>query len=284
MNLIVQDGLKEIDHVVGKVRETVKYCKGSQARKQRFLSCVKHVELESGKGLKQDVPTRWNSTYLMLDSALYYKKALTLIHFQKVDANYVHCPSLDEWTRAEKISKFLKVFYEVTLAFSGTQYPTANLYFPNVLKIRLLLKNEMESSDRFMQRMAARMYEKFAKYWSEFNTFMAVAVVLDPRFKFQFVEWSFKKVYGDGLEYEDELCKFKEKFEGLYKAYETSYLAKEKSSNASQQSQKQGDSVTNSDEFMNVSCCLILNYHKADFFFMFKYCFVCFCMLLLYYY
>ncbi|XP_057538292.1 putative AC transposase isoform X1 [Amaranthus tricolor] len=43
MNLVVQDGLKEIDDAVIKVRESVKYCKGSQARKQRFLSCIEHV-------------------------------------------------------------------------------------------------------------------------------------------------------------------------------------------------------------------------------------------------
>ncbi|XP_048496186.1 zinc finger BED domain-containing protein RICESLEEPER 2-like [Beta vulgaris subsp. vulgaris] len=179
-------GLKEIDAAVIKVRESAKYCKGSQSRKERFRTCVAHVELQSVKGLKQDVPTRWNSTYLMLESALYYKKAL--IHFKKIDANYVHCPSTEEWARIEIFFKFLKVFYEVTLAFSGTKYPTANLYFNNVLRVRLLLKNEMGSSDLCMQRMASKMNEKFGKYWSEFSTFMAVAVVLDPRFKLQCVQ------------------------------------------------------------------------------------------------
>lgn len=75
LNLIVQDCLKEIDVAVIKVRETVKYYKGSQGRKHKFFTCVSHVELDYAKGLKQDVPTRWNSTYCMLESALYYKKA-----------------------------------------------------------------------------------------------------------------------------------------------------------------------------------------------------------------
>ena len=217
MNLVVQDGLKEIDDAVIKVRESVKYCKGSQARKQRFLSCIEHVGLQSSKGLKQDVITRWNSTYLMLESALYYKKAL--IHFQKVDANYIHCPTAEEWAKIEKIFKFLKVFYEATLAFSGTKYPTANLYFPNVLRVRLLLKSEMESTDGFMKKMACKMYEKFGKYWSDFSIIMAVAIVLDPRFKLQFVQWSFKKVYGDGVDYEVELAKVREKTQEIYNIY-----------------------------------------------------------------
>uniref|UniRef100_A0A803MNZ9 hAT-like transposase RNase-H fold domain-containing protein n=1 Tax=Chenopodium quinoa TaxID=63459 RepID=A0A803MNZ9_CHEQI len=200
------------------VRETVKYCKGSQARKQRFLTCVAHVELDSSRGLRQDVPTRWNSTYLMLENVLYYKKAF--LHFQKFDANYIHCPTNEEWGRIEKLFRFLKVFFDVTNVFSGTNYPTANVYFPNVLKIRLLLKEELENSDNFMHKMAARMNEKFAKYWTKFSIIMAVAVILDPRFKYEFVEWAFKKVYGE-IEGTNELVKFKERLDYLYGAYVT---------------------------------------------------------------
>ena len=77
LNLIVQDGMKELDDAIIKARDSVKYYKGSQSRKQKFLSSVAHVELQSSRGLQQDVPTRWNSTYyLMLESVLYYKKLL----------------------------------------------------------------------------------------------------------------------------------------------------------------------------------------------------------------
>ena len=178
LNLIVQEGLKELDGAIVKIRECVKYCKGSQGRKKRFQHCVEHVSLDSYRGLRQDVPTRWNSTYQMLDSALFYKKAF--MHLQKTDANFIHCPNVDEWCRIERICKFLKVFYDVTCAFSGSKYPTSNLYFPNIFKIRLLLKDEMGSADKFMKSMSERMYGKFEKYWSEFSTIMAIAIVFDP--------------------------------------------------------------------------------------------------------
>ncbi|CAH1450987.1 unnamed protein product [Lactuca virosa] len=102
LNLIVQDGLKELDEAVKKVRECVKYCKGSQNRKNAFLRVVQHVGLNSSRGLRQDVSTRWNSTFLMLDNALFYKKAL--LQMEKTDANFVHCPSSQEWSKIEKIS------------------------------------------------------------------------------------------------------------------------------------------------------------------------------------
>jgi len=72
--LIVKDGLKEVDEAVFKVRECVKYCKSSQARKQRFLELGRMCDLVYTKGLRQDVPTRWNSIFFMLESALHYKK------------------------------------------------------------------------------------------------------------------------------------------------------------------------------------------------------------------
>ena len=68
LNLIVQDGLKEIDGALQKVCNCVKYVKGSQVRKQRLMQTVNQMSIDSKMGLKQDVSTRWNSTYLMLVS------------------------------------------------------------------------------------------------------------------------------------------------------------------------------------------------------------------------
>ncbi|KMT06125.1 hypothetical protein BVRB_7g162960 [Beta vulgaris subsp. vulgaris] len=76
-----------------------------------------------------------------------------------------------------------------------------------------------------MQRMATRMFEKFGKYWSEFSTIMAVAVVLDPRFKMQFIKWSFNKVYGFGPDYESELFKVKDRLQHLYDGYAMSSVS-----------------------------------------------------------
>jgi hypothetical protein len=77
LNLIVQDGLKEIDSAFQKIRDSVKYVRGSQMRKQNFLHAVNKMSLDSRKGLKQDVPTRWNSTYLMLETAIHYRSAFS---------------------------------------------------------------------------------------------------------------------------------------------------------------------------------------------------------------
>ena len=93
-NLIMQDGFKEIDDAVNKVCESIKYVRGSQGRKHKFLECVKHVSLDPKTGLRPDVPTRWNATFLMTESALYYRRAFC--HLQLSDSNYKHCSSQEE--------------------------------------------------------------------------------------------------------------------------------------------------------------------------------------------
>ncbi|KAK2655740.1 hypothetical protein Ddye_008792 [Dipteronia dyeriana] len=63
-------------------RKYSRYFGGSQVRKQ--------VSLDSKMVLEQDVPTRWNSTYLILQSALYYRRAWCFLELS--DNNFKHCP------------------------------------------------------------------------------------------------------------------------------------------------------------------------------------------------
>lgn len=90
INLFVQEGLKTIDHSVDKIRECVKYVKGSQVRKQKFIESVTHTSLDAKKSLRQDVPTRWNSTYLMISSVIYYRRAFNHLRLTDNNSHIVH--------------------------------------------------------------------------------------------------------------------------------------------------------------------------------------------------
>ncbi|CAN1120185.1 Zinc finger BED domain-containing protein RICESLEEPER 2 [Linum perenne] len=68
INLIVTGGLNEIGVLVRRVREVVKWVTSSHARETSFKVAVNAMSIVCKKKMKLDVPTRWNSTYLMLQS------------------------------------------------------------------------------------------------------------------------------------------------------------------------------------------------------------------------
>ncbi|KAG0458379.1 hypothetical protein HPP92_023536 [Vanilla planifolia] len=218
IDLIAKEGLKDIEVPIKKVRESIKYVKGSQERKESFLECVNHNSLDYSRGLRQDVSTWWISTFIMLDSALYYRQAF--LRLELSDSNYKDCPSSMEWENIEKIRKLLVIFYEICTVFTNTKYPTANLYFPVIFSAYLTLREEIGGEDEYLRTLATRMFSNFEKYWSDFSMILAIAVIFDPRYKFSFVEWCYKKLYDDGG---IESMKVKEKLFSLFNEYTSTH-------------------------------------------------------------
>ncbi|BBG98623.1 transposable element gene, partial [Prunus dulcis] len=71
-----------------------------------------------------DVPTRWNSTYMMLEAALKFKKAFSRlededVHFKSYFGRGNTPPVEEDWANAVVFVKFLKSFYEFTLRCSA---------------------------------------------------------------------------------------------------------------------------------------------------------------------
>ena len=77
INLIVQDGLKEVDLSVKRVRAAIRWVKNGTSRLVKFKEIAEEEKVDSKAFLKLDVPTRWNYTYLMLKSAITYEKVFT---------------------------------------------------------------------------------------------------------------------------------------------------------------------------------------------------------------
>ena len=67
LNLIVQSGLKSIHELIAKVWNAMRYVRASPARFEKFQECVENEKIKTQCLLSLDVPTRCNSTYLVLD-------------------------------------------------------------------------------------------------------------------------------------------------------------------------------------------------------------------------
>ncbi|CAN1172958.1 Putative AC transposase [Linum perenne] len=162
LNLIVQEGLTIIESCIEKVRDSVAFWTASTKRRQKFTEVVKQLHIDHSKELVLDCKTRWNSTWIMLSTAMLYKDAFGRLKIR--NPSYVTLPSEDEWDMAKEICSKLELFYEVTQIFSGSTYPTANLFFPKVCELKIYLNSWVESPIDVIAEMARRMLVKFDSY------------------------------------------------------------------------------------------------------------------------
>ena len=137
---------------------------------------------------------RWNSTYKMLGTSLYFKDVF--LHLRSSHASFQsYIPLEDEWEKVSVIHNFLELFYEVTCMFSAVNYPTSNVYFKGAWMVhRHLLEAEKGPYD-YLQEMVKPMLEKFDKYWLDYNLYLSCAAIFYPRYKVKFVEYCFSKLY-----------------------------------------------------------------------------------------
>jgi len=102
LNLIVEEGLKLVSDAVSKIRESIMFVRHSKSRRDKFKECIeKFGGVNSSVRLHQDSSMSLNSTYLMLESALKYRRVFESLHLY--EDNYELCPSVEVWKRVEKI-------------------------------------------------------------------------------------------------------------------------------------------------------------------------------------
>lgn len=207
--------LKLIENCVIKIRQNVKYVKGTKERLLIFAKCVAQLSLESNKKFREDAPSKWTSTYLMLESMLQYKLAFRQL--QKVDTNFNDHVTEEEWRKTEKVCKFLKPFHDISTLFSKKEYPTSNLYFSGIWKIQSLINVEVQDRNSILYDVAIEMNTKFKKYLDCYSLIFSFAIILDPRYKLEFVEFVFRKVHPTN--YGEKLMYVRDKLGELYEEY-----------------------------------------------------------------
>ncbi|GJT30400.1 zinc finger BED domain-containing protein RICESLEEPER 2-like protein [Tanacetum coccineum] len=228
MNLIVQDGLSHIGKLVDCVKAAVKYIRQSPQRLAKFKEYAKIEKCPSTKSLIFDVPTRWNSTYLMLDAAQKYERAFDRYdsedRYYRDDLEKTGVPISSNWENVRSLTKFLEHFYELTLKVSGTLYVTSNSFLDDITSINAAFRGHYCINgvpETNLAAMAKMMKCKFDKYYGSLekcNMATVVSSVLDPRNKFEYVEVLLGDVYGK-IEGKAMCAMIKASLVELYKDY-----------------------------------------------------------------
>ncbi|KAK2635200.1 hypothetical protein Ddye_029992 [Dipteronia dyeriana] len=143
----------------------------------------------------------WGTMYSMLSTALIYKDVFPVLREvdELLDSLYQHTPSINEadWKLAKEACDNLKLFFVVFEMSSGTEYATISQFFPTLCEIILLMSEWLISRHDEIRLIASNAIAKFQKYWNVINPMVAVATVLDPRFKMTVLEFYFPQPYGD---------------------------------------------------------------------------------------
>jgi len=176
--LVARDGLKVISGTISKVKSLVLAVKGSPLQWEELMMCATEAGLDTKRGIQMDVSTRWNSTYLMLRDALYYKDAFIRLKSSNRRKYDKFSPSYAEWENALTLYGCLKKFYDLTEILSGTSYPTANLFYRGFCEIKVLLDEWCYAENITIREMAISMNAKFEKYWEQSNIALAVPIFL----------------------------------------------------------------------------------------------------------
>ena len=185
LQLIINDGVlvqRSVQELLGVARKLVGHYKHSNVSFQ----VLKQMQAQLGlpqQSLIQDEPTRWNSSFYMLQQLIEQRTAILAAGAQ---CAYTIELRAQQWTLAEKLVRILLPFEEVTREASG-DYSSAAVIIPviNSLERSLTTTTDSATDDHGITRMKKEMLSSLQQRYQnmETNKLYALATALDPRFK-----------------------------------------------------------------------------------------------------
>ncbi|XP_034096541.1 zinc finger BED domain-containing protein 4-like [Gymnodraco acuticeps] len=182
LQLAVNEGVlaqRSVKDLLAISRKIVGHFKHSQLAYSR----IEPIQDELGvttKRFQQDVSTRWNSTYYMLESLFAQKRTLATY---SADHDLPASFTPNQWILMENILSILAPFEQLTREISSSDASVADV-IPLNAALKRLLRKEVET-DRGVKTMKSTLLEsvntRFADIYSD--PLYCIATVLDPRYK-----------------------------------------------------------------------------------------------------
>jgi len=181
LQLVLNDALfcqTTVEKIVKKSRKIVTHFKHSEQACRHLSTCQQSCDVPEHQ-LIQDVETRWNSTYLMLQRISEQRKALSLY---SVEHGSIAMLTKTELEMIDDIVSVLKPFYDATVEISHDD-ACISLVIPIVSLLSAKLQSTTERTGLSQMKAALRdaMSRRFRNVKVEEN--VIAATLLDPRFK-----------------------------------------------------------------------------------------------------
>lgn len=180
LNLVVTQSIEANDllkPLFAKCRETVGFFKRSNEAARRLAQ----LSSSSCKKLKQEVPTRWNSTYFMLQSLLSLRDGVysTLTLLKRDDLKF----SDEDWELIAGSVELLRPFEEVTRDLSSSSYPSMSKMIPAVRLLQRHLQHAQYTFNGALEQLRMDLINSVNSRFRlvEESTVPLVSTFLDPR-------------------------------------------------------------------------------------------------------
>ena len=186
LQLGVEKGLQvpQVARVLGRCKKLVEHFHKSTQEtyalreKQRLLSDDPTLELI------QSCPTRWGSTYLMLERIKKLQQPLCAVLLDKPREVRSLLPDGDEWNIIEEVLEVLKPFHRATTTMSASSYPTVSMLSLLLYKLKfLVLKVSEEDSPATKQLKQTILMDLQCRYLQDISALLDISAFLDPHFK-----------------------------------------------------------------------------------------------------
>lgn len=190
LQLVINDAIfsqRAVRDLLARCRRIATHFSHSPAAYGKLKTYEKEQGLPELK-VVQDVPTRWNSSYLMIDRLVRIKRALQLYCIESPDL-----PNLtnNDWILCSSLLHILKPFFELTKEMSS-EVSTLSSVIPNIVTLELFLSKMGEhdagaqtTRNELLNSLRARFFNPSSLNIMSEKSYV-IATIVDPRFKASF--------------------------------------------------------------------------------------------------
>ncbi|XP_030760299.1 zinc finger BED domain-containing protein 4-like [Sitophilus oryzae] len=189
LNLVVQDALRHVKDVLMKVKAIVTYFKRSNAATRKLVTYQEQIGIKQPKKLLQDVVTRWNSTYFMLQRITLLEEAVK--HSLALSNTDLPLLTEHEWNTCRELCMVLEPCAEVTTEISSENYITASKIIRGLTRgLKFLTKLSNHVKINSIKLVVQALLDGIATRYSnlEKSKSLVLCTFLDPRYKHHLFE------------------------------------------------------------------------------------------------